>query len=361
MCLIVGRPVYAAQKDVRVLANRSWQATGISLKSGDEVTITATGEVQYTERKSAPQKGRCGPAGVPAHSESGDFREYSLGDPKWNHCAVVARVGKQIELVGASAHFTVREGGALKLSINDTDIGNNDGAFDVRISFSSSPGWHPLAALALGCGVAFLVGLGLLTGAPLLMGIASAAGAEGVGVITFLNGGAVLAILRTAATSGLLFAATAAGTVAVGAKISTSTDRLRTSEIVREAALTSGSVASGVGILNAGLRSRALKVGVEEVVFQNQITHGVVTGIAASVPKAGIETMFADKPLWRAAVDVGLGAVFGAGVGGFVPLLKGTSAGAADGAAIDGLVGNSAGLAGGVVGNVVDAVRSLFE
>ena len=151
----IARPTFAqpVRNQMQVFATQGWQETGIHLQSGDEVTITATGNVQYTSRNTAPNKGRCSPEGVPVISDSDDFSSYSIGwaNPEWNHCSRIALVyhdhrlhsaetvepaqfPSQVELVGKTTTFKATVSGNLVLSINDTDTGNNEGAFDVSIS-----------------------------------------------------------------------------------------------------------------------------------------------------------------------------------------------------------------------------------
>lgn len=110
-----------------VEAKEKWQKSGIKVQAGDFVKISTSGSVQYTPRKNAINGGRCGPLGVPG------FESYSV-KKEWNHCAVIAKIGEQVVLIGDSGFFKVDFAGELLLRINDNDTGNNAGAFDAYIT-----------------------------------------------------------------------------------------------------------------------------------------------------------------------------------------------------------------------------------
>jgi nitrogen fixation protein FixH len=112
---------------MRVFAKQGWQPTGVRVKAGDRIKITAIGNVQYTPRKSAANGGRCGPVGVKG------FQQFTV-NPAWNHCALIAKIGSQVFLVGTGGTFTANQAGILEMRINDTDLGNNDGFFTTSIT-----------------------------------------------------------------------------------------------------------------------------------------------------------------------------------------------------------------------------------
>ena len=133
------KPEPTMKKEFKVFAEKEWQDTGIKLEVGDEVEITASGDIQYTPRQSAPGKGRSGPEGVPVKSEGNNFSSSCI-NPEWNHAALIAKIGIQMELIGESAAFKANEAGMLELRINDSDVDNNKGAHDVSISlYQTSP------------------------------------------------------------------------------------------------------------------------------------------------------------------------------------------------------------------------------
>lgn len=112
---------------MRVFAKKGWQNTGVRVNAGDRIELSVIGNVQYTPRKSAANGGRCGPVGVKG------FQAYTV-NPAWNHCAVIGRIGRQMFLVGRGGTFTANQAGVLELRINDTDPGNNAGAFTASIT-----------------------------------------------------------------------------------------------------------------------------------------------------------------------------------------------------------------------------------
>lgn len=112
---------------MRISAKKGWQNTGVRVKAGDRIQLSVIGNVQYTPRKSAANGGRCGPVGVKG------FQSFSV-NPAWNHCAVIARIGRQMFLVGRGRTFTANQAGILEMRVNDTDVGNNAGEFTASIT-----------------------------------------------------------------------------------------------------------------------------------------------------------------------------------------------------------------------------------
>jgi hypothetical protein len=108
--------------------------TGIDLRSGDSVTITATGNVTAGRRAGvvSPDGGRAGIGGA------------LLGSRPVPNAGVGALIGyirlpngqvTQAFLVGSQQTFTAPSDGRLFLLINDDNYSDNSGSFDVRIVY----------------------------------------------------------------------------------------------------------------------------------------------------------------------------------------------------------------------------------
>jgi hypothetical protein len=112
----------------------SWFGTGISVTSGQTISITASGTVQ----PSTAQNIFAGPDGtfeVDYWQTSYSFRS------DWGHEALIARIGASGDLIfiGTSTTFTAPTGGEVWLGVNDKDPGNNAGGFVVNVCLDQAP------------------------------------------------------------------------------------------------------------------------------------------------------------------------------------------------------------------------------
>jgi hypothetical protein len=116
-------------KVVDVPGTQAFTDTGIVLKSGDDVAITATGTVfpAVGARSLAAS-----PDGVPNHPE---IRPANVV-PNVDHSGLIGRVGDVGSLfaVGHNFRFTTTVAGTLFLGINDSGLENNDGAFQATVT-----------------------------------------------------------------------------------------------------------------------------------------------------------------------------------------------------------------------------------
>lgn len=123
------------EKTVVVPGNSRGTDTGIELRSGDSVTITATGSIT---------------AGRRAGAVSADGGRVGFGSVVGTYPVAQAGVGALIGyirlnngqitqpfLVGSQSTFTAPADGRLFLLINDDNYGDNTGQFDVRIRSTS--------------------------------------------------------------------------------------------------------------------------------------------------------------------------------------------------------------------------------
>ncbi|MCA1593671.1 MAG: LecA/PA-IL family lectin [Acidobacteria bacterium] len=120
---------------VSVPGNSQGMDTGVDLRSGDQVTINATGTIVAGQRV-----GSVGPSGK--QSGAGAF----LGNPRYPfpQAGVGALLGvirdtagrqSQPFLVGAQLVFTAQADGRLYLLVNDDNYDDNSGQFSVRIRY----------------------------------------------------------------------------------------------------------------------------------------------------------------------------------------------------------------------------------
>lgn len=122
-------------KELDVSTKNSWEDTGLDLRPGDVLTISATGKLSVRSGKST--------SSVTAAGASRGFRDLLKSYPvnEAGQGALIGRVGSSDTttpfLVGASKSWTSPRVGRLFLGINKSDNDAPDGAFHVKIEFSS--------------------------------------------------------------------------------------------------------------------------------------------------------------------------------------------------------------------------------
>lgn len=118
--------------EVDVLGNVAWTPTGVDVAVGDRVAITAKGFVTHAT------------PGTPVDPD-GDPNEglhvFNIaGLPDASHGALIGRIGEEGEpfLLGISNQFVSDTEGQLWLGINDIDVTNNGGGFNVDVAVTAS-------------------------------------------------------------------------------------------------------------------------------------------------------------------------------------------------------------------------------
>jgi hypothetical protein len=135
LILILGVAVLAlaacgktASKVVKVSGTVAWTDTGLGVKAGQKVVITATGEL-------GPNKGTMtGPAGFVSRPEWSKYNVLATAP----HMALLGRIGEEGSpfLVGGSLTGDAPADGRLFLGINDRDPKNNLGELQVTITLN---------------------------------------------------------------------------------------------------------------------------------------------------------------------------------------------------------------------------------
>ena len=107
---------------VRVPATSSWVATGITVRKGDVVLFTTTGEVQLSDNAAD----RAQPAGTNRMARFAPL-------PTVNAGALIGRVGGNGQPfgIGDQASVPMPDDGMLYLAVNDDERGDNAGEFIV--------------------------------------------------------------------------------------------------------------------------------------------------------------------------------------------------------------------------------------
>ena len=134
-CLLAAVPAGAATQSITVNGKPIYTPTGVTVHTGDTVTITASGKISFG---GGPIKD-LGPAGIPWGDQCDKianprFRSIPWplrGSPCWS---LIGRIGlsKPIE-IGLSKTFTADRDGPLFLGVNEGDLTDNTGTFDVAI------------------------------------------------------------------------------------------------------------------------------------------------------------------------------------------------------------------------------------
>lgn len=119
----VGTSGVAPAGSVMVQANQQWNDAGITVKKGDRVSFTTSGQVSYGQGMTA------GPDGDPA------LRKPDYPVAAMPAGGLIGRVGNGAPFpIGSNAQpITMPNDGRLMLGVNDNELGDNAGAFTVVV------------------------------------------------------------------------------------------------------------------------------------------------------------------------------------------------------------------------------------
>jgi hypothetical protein len=129
-------PAVGKTYDVSIDAAKQWVDTGIDLRTGEKLKITASGTVHYPADKKHPDGRSFGPEGLPRGYDD-LIHEYAVAGG--GHGSLVGRLGTgdaaQAFAVGESLEYTAPVAGRLFLGINQSlkDAGGASGNFSVTL------------------------------------------------------------------------------------------------------------------------------------------------------------------------------------------------------------------------------------
>jgi small nuclear ribonucleoprotein (snRNP)-like protein len=109
-----------------------WIDTGLTVRQGDRLTVTATGEIAF----SGDANDKASPSGSlrGAHVASAPLPDALAG-------ALIGRIGNGMPFaVGGNANFAAPGAGRLYLGVNDDNVSDNSGQFEIRVTPGSTGG-----------------------------------------------------------------------------------------------------------------------------------------------------------------------------------------------------------------------------
>jgi sRNA-binding regulator protein Hfq len=110
---------------VDVAAKKDWTSSGLIVKRGDHLRVTATGTITLD-----PANGRtCGPEGI---DDLVDPKKLMPDQPTGALIAVISSDNDDFIFLGRSGEFTATRDGLLFLSVNEGLLADNVGAFKAR-------------------------------------------------------------------------------------------------------------------------------------------------------------------------------------------------------------------------------------
>jgi hypothetical protein len=157
-----------------VLRNRDiWTPTKITVKTGDSVTITASGRMHF----GGGQIANMAPPGIPFGKQCDAI---NIKQPRRKHfpalglsCwSLIARVGGQSAIeVGRATTFRAPNPGRLELGLNDNYVNDNTGQWKATIRVLAAPGSTPPATpkKSSNTGIFVLIGAAVLVALLLLL------------------------------------------------------------------------------------------------------------------------------------------------------------------------------------------------
>ncbi|HWP43994.1 MAG TPA: hypothetical protein VNO14_12200 [Blastocatellia bacterium] len=118
-------------QSVDVAARRDWTSTGLILKRGDLVRITASGTVTLDQAGGRTS----GPEGI----DLPDPRKLMSDQPTGALIAVISADNDDFIFIGRSAEFTATRDGLLFLSVNEGVLSDNSGSYKAIVEVQSQP------------------------------------------------------------------------------------------------------------------------------------------------------------------------------------------------------------------------------
>ena len=111
--------------NVSVLSRNGWNSSGVVIKTGDRVRITASGTITIDQARGT----RCGPEGI----DLADSKKLMEDKPTGALIGVIGTDNDEFIFVGKSVEFMAKRSGILFLSVNEGDLGDNNGSYAATI------------------------------------------------------------------------------------------------------------------------------------------------------------------------------------------------------------------------------------
>jgi len=114
--------------NVEVAAKRDWTSSGVIVKRGDRLRITATGNITID-----PAGQSSGPEGI----ETADSRKLMGEKPTGGLIGVIGADNDDFVFIGKFTEFTATRDGLLFLSVNEGTLSDNSGSFKAVIEIQA--------------------------------------------------------------------------------------------------------------------------------------------------------------------------------------------------------------------------------
>ena len=112
--------------NVSVISRNDWNSSGVVLKVGDRVRVSASGTITIDQAKGT----RSGPEGV----DIADGRKLMADKPTGALIAVIGTDNDEFIFIGKGTEFVAKRAGLLFLSVNEGDLSDNNGSYAATIS-----------------------------------------------------------------------------------------------------------------------------------------------------------------------------------------------------------------------------------
>lgn len=111
---------------VSVISRNDWNSSGVAVKVGDRVRISASGTITIDSGKGT----RSGPEGV----EIADGKKLMSDKPTGALIGVIGTDNDDFIFIGKGTEFVAKRAGILFLSVNEGDLSDNNGSYAATIS-----------------------------------------------------------------------------------------------------------------------------------------------------------------------------------------------------------------------------------
>ncbi len=144
LIVTAGEPESAAEQSVKLPGNAQWIKTGVNISTGDYVRFTAEGKVEISKWKFLGRNDYSyivGPEGTYNFDDKVASKAFPMPSGMSGPIPCYSLIGKFNEngspfFIGKKCSLNAPEDGVLYLGINDFDVSDNKGSFNVNIDIS---------------------------------------------------------------------------------------------------------------------------------------------------------------------------------------------------------------------------------